>query len=93
MFDQNYEDLTDLQKLAVRLATQDYDLVLSLVKIRIDKGLTQEVVAESIGVSLEALQEFENLWGDPRLSTLRRYALAVGADYTHTIEALDGEQE
>ena len=90
---QEVDDLTQLQKLAYELATQDYELISALVKVRIDKGLTQEVVAERIGITLESIQEFEAHWSNPTLSTLRRYALAVGANYTHTIQALDGEQE
>lgn len=93
MFDHEFKDPAELQKLAYELATQDYDLVFALVKIRIEKNLDPNSVAESIGMSLEALREFENNWSDPRLSTIRRYALAVGANYTHTIQALDGEQD
>ena len=41
------------------------------------KGLTQKVIARRMGVEQPAVSQFEKTTGDPRLSTLQRYARAV----------------
>lgn len=53
-------------------------LIAMLVARRKALGLTQEAVAKRIGVSQPVVAEFERSC-DPRMSTLRRYALAVEA--------------
>lgn len=45
---------------------------------REDLGLTQEQVAERMGTKKSAISRIENNAGDLRLSTLQRYAEAVG---------------
>ena len=52
------------------------DLMDNLVQIRESRGLRQKDVAEKLGISRVAVSRME---GDPRLSTLIRYAEAVGA--------------
>ncbi|MBK7217235.1 MAG: helix-turn-helix transcriptional regulator [Candidatus Promineofilum sp.] len=42
-------------------------------------GLTQEQVARQLGTQKSAISRIENHAGDVRLSTLRAYAQAVGA--------------
>jgi ribosome-binding protein aMBF1 (putative translation factor) len=51
-----------------------------LVRAREGRGLTQAVLARRMGVSQSTVCEFEAERGDPRLSTFRRYARAVGLD-------------
>lgn len=59
---------------------QDHDNLLdSLIQMRIDKGLTQELVGDRMGISQPAVAAFESYEANPTLSTIRRYALAVGA--------------
>jgi transcriptional regulator with XRE-family HTH domain len=64
---------------------RDMRLVETLVNVRRQRGLTQAEVAERIGRSQPAVSDFERLGGDPHLSTIRRYALAVGADVFHMV--------
>ncbi|MFB4277644.1 helix-turn-helix domain-containing protein [Nonomuraea sp. MTCD27] len=66
---------------------RDMRLVETLVAIRKQRGLTQAEVAERMGRSQPAVSDFERLGGDPHLSTIRRYALAVGAEVVHVVTA------
>lgn len=71
-----------LQARADSLAETMANLKGDLVVIREDSGLTMEDVAERMGYTVEAIEEFERYDADPTLSTIRRYALAVGATIT-----------
>lgn len=51
-----------------------------IAKMRVDKGLSQEDVAASMGISQPAVAKLERYDANPTLSTVRRYALAVGVD-------------
>ncbi|THV28711.1 helix-turn-helix domain-containing protein [Glycomyces paridis] len=51
-----------------------------LREARLRQGLSQEAVAERIGTTQSAVARLESGRTDPRLSTLVRYAEAVGAD-------------
>lgn len=57
----------------------DMDLLERLVQVRRDQGLTQRDVATRMGRSQPNVSAFERVGGDPHLSTIRRYAAAVGA--------------
>src|SRR5882724_7756954 len=79
-------DLDDPREAAEAAAvSRDMDLIETLVRTRIDLGLKQRDVAERMGVSQPAVSDFERLGGDPHLSTIRRYALAIGATVRHTV--------
>ncbi len=71
-------------QLREQLAANDDNLLESLVKLRRAKGLTQDMVAQAMNRSKTAVSNFERLGADPHLSTIRRYAAAVGA-MIHTI--------
>ena len=66
-----------------RAIGQDMDqresLIEDLVHRRKSLNLTQTAVASRMGVRQSTISEFENEAGDPRLSTLQRYARAVDA--------------
>ncbi|MEV5412809.1 helix-turn-helix transcriptional regulator [Thermopolyspora sp. NPDC052614] len=64
---------------------RDMRLIETLVGIRRQRGMTQAEVAERMGHSEPAVSGFERLGGDPHLSTIRRYALAIGVDVLHTV--------
>lgn len=76
-------------RLALHLVDEDHRLVESLIRLRRASGLTQQDVAERMGVTQSAVARIETSQRDPRLSTLRRYAMAVGACVSHTVEAAD----
>lgn len=72
-------------QLATQLAGSDYLLIADLVQKRIDSGFTQAQVAEKLSITQQAVSKFESLETDPRLSTIRKYALVVNALITHKI--------
>ena len=49
----------------------------TLVKIRVNRGLRQREVAERMHTTQSRVSNFERIGGDPRLSTMLRYARAV----------------
>ncbi|MET7505866.1 helix-turn-helix transcriptional regulator [Streptomyces albidoflavus] len=53
-------------------------LVETLVRHRKACRITQKQVARAMETSQSAVSDFERLGGDPRLSTIMRYARAVG---------------
>ncbi len=57
---------------------QAFRLGAMLQLAREDAGMTQEQVAQKLGTKKSAISRLENNAGDLRLSTLQRYAEAVG---------------
>lgn len=78
------EDFDMLLRRATRLAENDERTMYELVRHRRDSGLTQADVDERLGWEPGRTAEFETYWYDPRLSEIRRYALAVGMGIRHT---------
>lgn len=74
------------QQLGVHLAEQDERLIEQLIEHRKARGLKQKDVAAIIGRNPSVISTFESLGSDPRLSTIRRYALAVGVSVGHLVE-------
>ncbi|MDH2425800.1 helix-turn-helix transcriptional regulator [Sphaerisporangium sp. TRM90804] len=64
---------------------RDMRLIEQLVQLRKSQGLTQAQVAERMERSQPVVSDFERLGGDPHLSTIRRYALAIGATVHHIV--------
>lgn len=74
---------TDPHDPRVRAAVEDASdaerLVDTLIEMRVDQGITQVDVSERMETTQSSVSKFETAGGDPRLSTLQRYARAVGA--------------
>ncbi|BCN82792.1 helix-turn-helix domain-containing protein [Prescottella equi] len=66
-------------RLRNRLAHNDDQMLEDLVTLRRTKGLSQDEVASRMNRSKTAVSNFERLGADPHLSTIRRYAAAIGA--------------
>lgn len=82
-------DMDDPTLLLAREMTKgDRRLVDKLIEIR-QRNITQKEMAALMGVSQSAIAKFENGRRDPRLSTIRRYALALGVIVRHTIPGED----
>lgn len=67
----------------------DKDWMKSLVRLRHVAGFTQADVAEKMGVNQGWVSELETSLldgGDPRLSTLRRYAKAINVLVMHAVD-------
>ena len=58
-------------------------LLRSLAERRRELGLSQTTVAARMGTSQSALARLESGESDPRISTVERYALAVGEELEH----------
>lgn len=71
---------------ALRDARQAERLIDTLVKMRRAQGMTQADVAERMGTTQSSVSKFERAGGDPYLSTIQRYARAIGAQ-VHLITA------
>ena len=79
------------RKRALALARADQELHAALLRARREQSLTQGQVADVMGVSQPTVASFERYDNDPRLSTIRRYAHAVGVTISHTV-LLDGAE-
>jgi transcriptional regulator with XRE-family HTH domain len=79
------EDLTEEEMHSRDLVREDFDMLDALVDLRRRNGLTQEQVALKMGRDKSAACRFERLDSDPRLSTIRRYARAIGAFVEHRV--------
>lgn len=79
------------RKRALALARADEELHATLLRARAQQGLTQAELAELMGVSQPTVASFERYDNDPRLSTIRRYAHAVGVTISHKV-LLDGSE-
>lgn len=60
------------------LAEQRRDLARNLVALRMDAGLSQTQLAAMMGTSQSAVARIESGDADLRLSTIERYAAALG---------------
>ncbi len=85
--------MSDLQKLKKELAKKNpefwegyekrfetFKLGVLLKQARIDAGLTQEQIAKKLHTSKSVISRMENHAKDIRLSTLEKFAKAVGRD-------------
>lgn len=79
------QDLIKARARSKVLARADRDMKDALIGARRERGLTQADIAELLGVSPQAIQKFERYDNDPKLSTLRRYANAVGVIVEHRV--------
>jgi len=78
---------------ATQLVENDRALLRGLVQLRTDKGLTQQEVADRMGVTQPTVAKFESYDANPTLATIRRYAHAVEALVTHNIAADRGQPQ
>lgn len=69
------------------LAGRRHELVQSLAALRTELGLSQTEVAARMGTSQSAVARLEAGDADPRLSTLERYAAALGRDLDVRLDA------
>lgn len=72
-------------KLYLELAREDQQLLARLVEIRKSR-MSQEDVARALGLTQATVSAFERLGNDPKLSSVRRYAKAVGAMIRHQVD-------
>lgn len=73
------EPIEVIEARADALYAAQEQLLESLVDLRRSRQISQETVAIRMGVSQPTVSAFERYDANPTLSTIRRYALAVGA--------------
>lgn len=61
----------------------------ALVHLRQAQGLSQAELADRLGISQQRVSAFEAESSEPRLSTVQRYARAVGVTVSFRIEDID----
>lgn len=76
---------------AEQLAANDRALLRNLVQVRKDRGLTQQQVADILGVTQASISRFEAYDSNPTLASIRRYAHAVEALVNHDVEPDRGQ--
>jgi ribosome-binding protein aMBF1 (putative translation factor) len=94
----NQFETQDLNELDQALRAQDpiYDLDIAgvealgalmdqLREARIKRGISQAKVAELMRTTQSAVSDLERSLGDPRVSTLRRYAASIGYELKHSV--------
>jgi len=69
----------------------DFKIGVILRQARESAGLTQEEVAKRLRTKKSAISRIENHADDVRLSTIRRYAKAVGADLQIRLASAQGD--
>lgn len=72
----------------VDAAAKSRVLLRSLAERRRELGLSQTAVAAKMGTSQSALARLEACENDPRISTVERYALALGEELAHRKSAV-----
>ena len=78
-------DATDPEyRLALDLARGDRAFLRALVQRRRER-MTQQDVADRLGITQASVAAFERYDNDPKLSTIRRYAQVVGVMVDHQI--------
>ncbi|WP_227985622.1 helix-turn-helix domain-containing protein [Nocardia spumae] len=78
------------EALARDLVEADHDMLEALVHIRKSVAkMSGAEVADRMGRHRSVVTNFEKLTADPHLSTIRRYAHAIGARVTHHVEWVD----
>lgn len=70
---------------AKKLAMEDYKVKFELVRIRKAKGLTVADIAGFLDMTEKKVRKFEHYDSDPRQSTIRMYAHAIGVVITHNV--------
>jgi len=79
------ENPKHLEARAEQLVASHFELMQSLITLRKKKGLSQEIVGERMGISQPGVAAFEAMDSNPTLSSVRRYAHAIGARITHHV--------
>jgi transcriptional regulator with XRE-family HTH domain len=72
---------------AAALVDEDHRLLRELAARRRSLGMSQEDMADLLGIKQPTVASFERYDSDPKLSTIRRYAHALGVMITHRIAA------
>jgi transcriptional regulator with XRE-family HTH domain len=76
---------TNLREAGIATEESWLDAIEALVEIRKRKNMTQKDVGIALGVSQEAVSQFESGEANPSIRRIKLYALAVGASVNFSI--------
>lgn len=80
IFDELGIDVTDEGTInAINMYSQLRQVTRDLVRIRKERGLRQQDIADELMISRQAVAKIEDPSGNPKISTLITYAIAVDA--------------
>jgi transcriptional regulator with XRE-family HTH domain len=79
------EAMNPVRARAKVLARENRQMRSALIRVRREAGLSQQDVADRLGITQQAVQKMERYDADLKLSTLERYANAVGALVMHRV--------
>lgn len=82
-----------IERRMAALTRFQHELILDLIERRKERELTQEEVADRMGVTQSAVSQFERYDANPKLSTVLRYANAVGALIDHEVHLDEGTSD
>lgn len=71
-------ELTESEQLAFENAAAWHVLRLALIRRRQELGMSQEALADQMGITQPAVSQFERLGGNPGIMTILNYAHALG---------------
>lgn len=80
-----WDTLEKLERRAERVVENTRGLMESLIALRKEHELSQGELAERMGVSQSAVSQMERYDANPTISSIERYAIAVGAKVTITV--------
>lgn len=79
------EEQNRIDERAERLVDSHAALMQELIALRKKHNLSQTLIGTRMGISQPAVAIFEGHESNPTLSSIRRYALAVGARIEHIV--------
>jgi len=91
-----FDEQDPRDRLAEYIIASDEKMIADLVQLRRDRGLTQQDVADKMGINKSGVSRIESGLRDLQLSTLRRYLMALDAVAKHEIhgfEDVDGARK
>ena len=65
---------------------------MNLVKIRKERGMTQQNVAEAVGVSASAIGNYEQKIREPNIETLKKLATALDVTVDELLKEEDDDK-
>lgn len=77
----------------VEAATRRRKLLRTLAESRQGRERSQTAVAAAMGSSQSAVARLEGATGDPQVSTIERYALAVGYEIEYHLVPIGGDHD
>lgn len=76
---------TNQRMLAKQTLSSWHEFRLAMIDHREKSGMTQQEVAERLGITQSAVSQFESFGGNPRLMTIVSYAQALGISIRFTV--------